>query len=209
MCSHFESANSLGPLKVDRNPMAAPGKHIIWPGQPAPYRIGNTGSNSAQPQWQMGAFGLMPAWAKPTHYRHTYNARTETISSKPSFKNAWQRLQFCAVPVQRFFEPHYGTGKAQTWQIHRRDDEPFYLAGLWEFYGDVFGDAVHSFTLLTINATQHPIMQSFHGPEDEKRSVVVLPNHRVEEWLSVKNPLAAREFFVLFDPDEFMSQSAI
>lgn len=209
MCSHFETP-SIGPLKVDRNPWAADRKKIIWPGTPAPYRINTAAPNiSTEPQWQIGAFGLMPAWAKSTHYRHTYNARTETLSSRPSFKNAWQRLQFCAVPVQRFFEPHYGSGKAQTWQIHRKDNQPFYLAGLWESYGDVFGDAVHSFTLLTLNATGHPIMQRFHGPEDEKRSVVVLPNHGLEEWLRVKNPLAAQEFFVLFDPDEFTAQIAV
>jgi putative SOS response-associated peptidase YedK len=150
----------------------------------------------------------MPAWSKSTHYRHTYNARTETLNNKPSFKPAWQQLQLCAVPVYRFFEPYYGGGKAQNWQIQRKDGEPFYLAGLWQSYADIFGDAVHSFTLLTINATGHPIMGYLHGPEDEKRSVVVLPNDCVEEWLAIKNTSAAEAFFVLFNEQDFCAQRA-
>jgi len=32
-----------------------------------------------------------------------------------------------------------------------------------------------SFTMLTVNADQHPLMSRFHTPGDEKRAVVTLP----------------------------------
>jgi putative SOS response-associated peptidase YedK len=42
---------------------------------------------------------------------------------------------------------------------------------------------VHSFTMLTVNADEHPLMRLFHKPTDEKRMVVILPTDRYEDWL--------------------------
>lgn len=39
-------------------------------------------------------------WADPKLARQTYNARTETVATRPSFRNAWQRKQFCIIPAQ-------------------------------------------------------------------------------------------------------------
>jgi len=47
-------------------------------------------------------FGLVPHWGDPVKLsRMTYNARTETVSEKPSFRNAWKRRQFGLIPVYR------------------------------------------------------------------------------------------------------------
>ena len=37
--------------------------------------------------------------------------------------------------------------------------------------------------MLTVNATDHPVMKNFHKPEDEKRMVVILAEGQYEEWL--------------------------
>jgi putative SOS response-associated peptidase YedK len=51
------------------------------------------------------------------------------------------------------------------------------IASLWDRWTDpVTGKIVTSFTMLTVNADQHPVMKQFHKPGDEKRSVVVLNN---------------------------------
>jgi putative SOS response-associated peptidase YedK len=42
---------------------------------------------------------------------------------------------------------------------------------------------VFSYTMLTINADDHPLMRLFHKPTDEKRMVVVLPPERYQDWL--------------------------
>jgi endonuclease YncB( thermonuclease family) len=50
-------------------------------------------------------FGMVPYWADTKLARQTYNARTETVATKPSFRNAFKRAQFCIVPANSFFEP--------------------------------------------------------------------------------------------------------
>ncbi len=42
---------------------------------------------------------------------------------------------------------------------------------------------LHSFTMLTINADDHPFMRNYHKPEDEKRMVVILPKGLYGDWL--------------------------
>jgi putative SOS response-associated peptidase YedK len=55
----------------------------------------------------LATFGMLPHWAKPALVRSTYNARSETAAEKPSFRNAWKKGQFCIIPADVIFEPHY------------------------------------------------------------------------------------------------------
>jgi hypothetical protein len=48
--------------------------------------------------------------------------------------------------------------------------------------------------MLTVNADEHPFMRNFHKPQDEKRSVVILPPDRYEYWLQSR----------VGDSDEFL-----
>ncbi|MDN2701194.1 SOS response-associated peptidase family protein [Janthinobacterium sp. SUN100] len=52
-------------------------------------------------------FGMVPHWADHKLARQTYNARTEAVARKPSFRSAWKRKQFCIIPAANFFEPNY------------------------------------------------------------------------------------------------------
>ena len=81
-------------------------------------------------------FGMVPHWAEPKLARQTYNARTETVATKPSFRSAWKRRQFCVIPVSSFYEPSYESGKAERWEIADGDGAPLGLAGLWEVTPD-------------------------------------------------------------------------
>lgn len=47
-----------------------------------------------------------------------------------------------------------------------------------------------SFTMLTVNADQHPVMNQFHKPEDEKRTPVVIPKERFMDWLAADHEQA-------------------
>ena len=78
-------------------------------------------------------FGMVPHWADHKLARQTYNARTETVASKPSFRSAWKRKQFCIIPTANFFEPNYETGKPVRWRIERADGGPVAIAGIWEY----------------------------------------------------------------------------
>jgi putative SOS response-associated peptidase YedK len=68
-------------------------------------------------------------------------------------------------------------------RIARADGEPMGIAGLWSWWKSPKGEIVHSFAMLTINATSHPLMNQFHKVTDEKRMVVILPEKAYQDWL--------------------------
>lgn len=123
----------------------------------------------------------------------TYNARSESVAEKPSFRHAWKSKQFCIIPVEAIFEPNYESGKAVRWMVRREDGEAFGLAGIWEHRQADDGPLRWTFSMLTINADEHPLMKRFHKPEDEKRSVVILPPEAWEGWLGCPDEFDARE----------------
>ena len=64
------------------------------------------------------------------------------------------------------------------------DGAPLGLAGLWARWRSRQGELVHSYTMLTINADAHPLMQQFHKPGEEKRMVVILAPQHYQAWLT-------------------------
>lgn len=87
-------------------------------------------------------------------------------------------------PNRRFFEPDWRSGKAVPTRITRTDGGVMAVAGLWDQWKDADGQVLHSYTMLTINADSHPFMKAFHKPSDEKRSIVILPNGLIKDWLN-------------------------
>ena len=85
--------------------------------------------------------------------------------------------------AETLFGPDWRSGKAVPTRITLASGEPMGLAGLWAKWRSPEGETVHSFTMLTINADEHPFMRNFHKPHDEKRSVVILPPDRYDDWL--------------------------
>ena len=151
-------------------------------------------TNFAPRMWVPASFGLIPSWAKDAKItRSTYNARTETVGEKPSFRDAWRRGQLCIIPASAIYEPCYESGKAVRWRIERADGKPMGIAGIWERGIKAEGFPAWSMSMLTINADGHPVMQHFHKPADEKRSVVILPDDAWGDWMRARSEEAARE----------------
>ncbi|CAB1221406.1 SOS response-associated peptidase [Acinetobacter bouvetii] len=195
MCAIFETikSNRAFLLGLCEPPFAYP-EHT-FPLYDAPILM----HGADQPEWDLAKFGLIPFWAKELKYgRHTYNARTETVAEKPSFRHAWHKNQFALVPVETIFEPKYIEGKPHWFAIFRKDGLPFTLAAIYE-NAVIDNKAVRSMSLLTINADQHPFMRQFHSPNGEKRSVIVIPDDYRREWLSCKNEQAPQFFFEMKD----------
>lgn len=141
----------------------------------------------------LARFGLIPSWAKDDKIsRHTYNARSETVKEKPSYRTAWKQRRYGIALLDNFYEPNYVTGKAERWKIELESKEPFGIASIWDTWTDpTSGELVTSFSMLTVNADQHPVMNQFHREGDEKRTPVVLSSHQFNEWLSADGPLAS------------------
>lgn len=170
-------------------------------GYRAPIRV--IAPDSEEAELREAMFGLVPFWSKDTKIaRHTFNSRTETVASKPSFRDAWKKRRFALVPMTAFYEPDYETGKPIRWRIERQDQDVFTVAAIWDTWKTPDGTGLTSFSMLTINADGHPVMGRFHAPGDEKRSLVIVPPDHREGWLNT-TPREAGEYLHPMPPDEF------
>ena len=174
MCANFQPITQAQASRFTNQQLSFEFKDEIYPGYDAPILFANIGDPA---EWRSAMFGMIPKWAKDTSFaKHTYNARSETVMDKPSFKRAWYNNQFALIPVQTIFEPKYIDGKAHRYDIRRKD-------------GDLFtGDAF--IRSMTINADDHPFMSQFHKPKDEKRSIVVIKPQQRMDWLNMTHESA-------------------
>jgi len=83
--------------------------------------------------------------------------------------------------------------------LHPRSVMPSRL--VWE---EADGSATQSFTQLTMNADDHPLMKRFHRSGEEKRTLIVIPNSEWDEWLMCRDPERARTFAKPY-PSELMA----
>lgn len=176
-----------------------------YPGAMAPFiRLPRADALAGDRACAVGMFGMVPHWAEPKLARQTYNARSETAASKPSFRNAWKHRQFCVIPAASIFEPCYESGKPVRWEIARQGGAPLGIAGLWEHrHEGPNGLPLLSFTMLTINADDHPLFRRMHKPGEEKRMVVILPPERYDAWLHC--PLDEAQDFLVQYPAELLA----
>ena len=168
-----------------------------YPGYAAPIvRLADEdGHPSDRRECIAAVFGLIPAWSKDgKNYRSTYNSRSETIFSKPSYRHAWKKRQFCIVPMAAFYEPNYETGKPIRWRIERKDQKPFGVAAIYDHWKNPNGEWIPSFSLITVNADPHPVMGRFHAPGDEKRSIIVIDRDNYADWLRASTDEAVTYF---------------
>ena len=191
MCSHYQAIKERERFfrLFGIYPPDPEGKYDMWPGYTGvmvrrPDRR-DTGDDAVPAiEAVPGLFGLLPHWAKDTKLaRNTFNARSETVHEKPSFRDAWRRNQHCIIAADAIFEPDWRTGKAVPTRIARADGEPMGIAGLWSWWRSPQGQTVLSFTMLTINADAHALMRNMHRPNEEKRMVVILPRAAHDDWL--------------------------
>jgi len=154
-------------------------------------------------EWREVLFGLVPKWSEDINIsKHTYNARHETIFQKPSFQDAAYKCKFGVIPVSEFYESKYIENKPQRWGVRRKDGKAFYIAALYEIR-KLNDQIIRSAAMLTMDAIDHSMMKDFHEPGDVKRSVVVIPDTRLDDWLSLKQPYQLNEYMKGFPVEEF------
>lgn len=157
MCSNYQASTDL--LRLQRHfavdiENLPPFDREVYPVRPAPIvRLVKDGTGGRRAD--VGLFGLLPFFAKDKTYgRRTYNARGETVSTLPSFKQAWARGQRCIIPAEKIYEPRYESGKPVRWAIERPDDTALGIAGIWADSPVIKGDAGEnqlSFAMLTVS----------------------------------------------------------
>jgi hypothetical protein len=156
----------------------------VFPTYPGPIILRS--HNTDRTAIGMARFGLLPAWAKEeTFGRKTYNARVETVAQKPSFKHAWIKRHYALALADAFYEPCYESGKAVRTAIQQVNQEPMAIASIWDTWTEPeTGELIVSFSMLTIEASNHSVMRRMHKPEEEKRTVVPLRPELFNAWLN-------------------------
>ena len=175
-----------------------------WPDYMAPIvRMDPDGNRQAA----LANFGMVPKARIPAGVKpfDTTNARSETVGERRTFSGPWKKGQLCLAPAAAIFEPNYEAGpKSIRYRIWLPGEPTFAIAGLWREWPDGF----FSFTMLTVNADNHPLMRRMHAPGKEKRSVVVLPPESWDDWLTCRDPEAARTFLNLYPADHMATEPA-
>lgn len=121
-------------------------------------------------------WGLVPSWAKdPAIGAKLINARSETITEKPSFREAFKKRR-CIIPADGFYEWQSTDGKKQPFFFQMKDERPFGFAGLWERWQGVAGQTIESCTILTTEANE--VLLPVHD-----RMPVILHSDDYELWL--------------------------
>ncbi|HDS0960536.1 TPA: SOS response-associated peptidase [Pseudomonas putida] len=211
MCSHYEAPSQQRLLDGFGVTPQLPFQPDLWPTYRGPFvRLPDEGTGDEErPAFEalLGQFGLLPFWAKePSLGRRTYNARSETASSKPSFREAWKKGRHCIIPAIAIYEPDWRSGKAVATRITRSDGGVMAIAGLWDEWRSPAGELIHSFSMLTVNADDHSLMNQFHKPQDEKRSVVILPNGSITDWLRA-GAADSMDFMRLYPPEKLAAEA--
>lgn len=219
MCSHYEAIREKERLErrfgVKFPDDWDPTRDDVWPTYKAafirrPREADEAPDDEAVPSraLEQGQFGLLPHWAKDKNFgRKTFNARSETMDKLPSFRDAWKKGQRCIIPADAFYEPDWRSGKAVPTRFTLADGEPMGIAGLWSWWKPKEGgDELLSFSMITINADDHPLLKDYHDPKDEKRMIVVLPPDAWDNWLAAPAGQGA-EYLVQYPADQLVAEA--
>ena len=129
---------------------------------------------SAEFAWKR--WGLVPSWAKnPEMGSRLFNARSETVDVKPSFRTAFKRRR-CLVAADGFYEWTPKNRDHQPFHFRRSDGALMAFAGLHESWRGEGGEVIESCTVLTTEAN-HDLEGVHH------RMPVILDPADCSTWL--------------------------
>jgi putative SOS response-associated peptidase YedK len=135
-------------------------------------------------------WGLIPPWIKTMEDAEeirlkTFNARSESVESKPSFSSSFKSKR-CIIPVKGFFEWQHVGKKKIPWYIYSSEDEIFTLAGLFNDWVETkTGEVISTFTIITTDANE--MMAEIHN--SRKRMPVILGRAEEKRWIDVSTTI--------------------
>lgn len=130
-------------------------------------------------------WGLIPHWADDVEQaekirKGTYNARSESIADKPSFKRSFQQSR-CWVLVNGFFEWQQLGKEKIPWFITQKNKQAFAMAGVYDTWKDPdTGTEEKTFSIVTTKA--NALMEKIHNTK--KRMPVILDEREEKQWIS-------------------------
>jgi len=145
-------------------------------------------------------WGLIPSWAKDEKMASKMiNARSETVTEKPSYKEAFKRRR-CLIPTSGFYEWQKTKEGKQPFYFQMKDEELFAFAGLWDRWKNERDEIIESCTILTTEANE--ILKPVH-----ERMPVILHESDYDLWFDddVRKQGLRLELFRPFSADEMKS----
>jgi len=122
-------------------------------------------------------WGLIPAWTKdPSIGYKMINARAETVSEKPSFRQAFRKRR-CLIVADGFYEWKQEAGRKTPMRFYLKSGEPFGLAGLYETWILPGKDRVDTCTIITTDANE--LVASVHD-----RMPVIVSKEKEASWIN-------------------------
>lgn len=119
-------------------------------------------------------WGLVPHWTNDPA-KAMINARSETLSQKTSFKEAFTRRR-CIIPATGFFERHRTPGHSIPTLISMNSAEPFAMAGLWQPWKTLDGRTIATCAIIT--TPPNDAVRPVHN----RMPAILLPEHE-DVWL--------------------------
>ena len=155
---------------------------------------------------QLFRWGLIPSWVKDEKTADkissgTFNAKSETIWEKPSFRFA-AKNQRCLVPAHGFFEWHTEGKKKTPYYVKRKDDKPFAFAGLYDkWINPETGEIFQTYSVIT--TPDNKLLEKIHNLK--KRMPAILPMEVETEWIN--NSLSQKQLSEILKPlpDELLT----
>ena len=182
MCGRYSLIADLGELakryEFDGDGLALKPAYNVAPTQDVLTVVGGEARRSGFMRW-----GLIPWWAKNASIgSRMINARAETVSEKPAFRDALRRRR-CLVLADGFYEWQRTGSVRKPMRVVMRSGEPFAFAGLWSVWRDPDGNRIPSCAIIT--TTANDLLRPVHD-----RMPVVLPRELEELWLdrSIDDP---------------------
>ncbi len=125
-------------------------------------------------------WGLIPHWAKdPAIGNRMINARAETITEKPSFRNPFKERR-CLIVADGFYEwKREGKTKVPVY-LRLKSKKPFGFAGLHERWTSPEGEEIRTCTIITTEPNE--LMKPIHN-----RMPVIIPKEDRMPWLDPSN----------------------
>ncbi len=184
MCGRFALATPPEALRqlVDfSNLINFPTRYNIAPTQPISIIRAMPTQEMALVRWGLIAPWLKAAQVSDKSARPQINARAETIQEKPSFKNAFRRRR-CLIPADAIYE--WDRNTTQPYRIHRADEAPFFMGGIWEIWQGADGSEIESCAIITTAAND--TLAAVHH-----RMPAIIDPSMAEEWLSTPEAQSA------------------
>jgi putative SOS response-associated peptidase YedK len=130
----------------------------------------------------------------------SFNARKETLASRPAFRQSWKEGLRCAMPAIAFQERANMDGAPKEFQNRSYEialDKPYYMGGIYDVW-ERKGERLESCTIITMDSTGHEKLRSIW----HERHPLILKEDQLDEWLDPDTtPERAKQMVMQFDPD--------